>query len=1093
MDLVGDITVALTRPLRALVDPNERIFWLFALSSLVMPWLVLGLRRGTREIAGGLLARALWRQASARADITLVFVKALLFGLLKVPWAAATIGATLWVGLTLHDTFGPAPASGWSPLAVGVAYTVVLFVAWDFSRFVLHLAMHRLPTLWAFHQVHHSATVLTPLTLYRTHPVETLLYDARGLVSTALVSGLFLYLFPSDATAIELLGINAIGFAFNLAGANLRHSHVWLSFGRLESWLLSPSQHQLHHARDDERAASGRRHDETNFGTWLALWDRLVGTWQRSPATPPQRYGLERPNHDPGSVASMLIGPLADLWRRRKARARPATIAVVALAGTALPRHAAAAPPAPPASAGDDDASAPDAGDDDDIPTEAAPPASAGDDDGDDDDDDDVVREVRVGSLFQDEEVPRIAGSAHVVSEKDLERNEYDDVHRVLETVPGVYVRGEDGFGLRPNIGLRGANPDRSAKITLLEDGILQGPAPYSAPAAYYFPLATRMVGMEVFKGPAAIRYGPNTIGGAINFLTREIPDDHLSVVDMAAGRFGYIKGHGFYGTTYKGFGVLVEAAHVQTSGFKDLDTAGDTGFAKTDTMLKLGYETPAGRRTQHDIELKGGLALEDSHETYLGLTQADFEATPYRRYAASDLDRMRWWRTQGELSYVLRQEETIELDVRAYRHDFDRTWRRLDSFAGGPSITDILADPDAGQAAVFAAILRGEQDTVLPQQALLLTNNNRTFVSQGLQSTFHWRPKWRIVSQELEVGARLHNDWIERHHTGDSFAMTSGRLARDDTPRSDVVLNRGEAVAAAFHVQDAITLWDRFTLAPGVRVEVISMRFRDELVDLENRRLDTPLLPGLGAHVQATKWLGVFAGVHRGFSPVAPGQPDEVEPEFAINYEAGARAYYEGLHAEAVGFVSDYDNLIGACTFSSGCVMGDGNDQFNAGRVLVYGLESLARYRHWFDIGLGLELGANYTYTATRFRDEFTSSFPQWGVVVAGDELPYVPKHVLGGTFGIGGRIWDIHLSPAFTSEMRDIAGSGPIPPGERIPGFFVLDAGAEVRVLQRLRLYTQFGNLTNNAYNAGRRPFGIRPGAPLTFMFGVKAHLWG
>ena len=898
MDVLGDIAAALTRPLRALVDPNERIFWLFVVTSVAMPWLVLGLRRGTVALAHGLLSGKRWRDASSRADITLLFVKAMLSAIVRVPWVAATGGAALWIGLSLHDALGPTPAPQWSALTIGLVYTAALFIAWDCSRYVLHRALHRVSWLWSFHQVHHSARVLTPLTLYRTHPVESALYELRGMLVTASISGLFLYLFPGRAVAIELLGINAVGFLFNLAGANLRHSHVWLPFGRLERVVLSPAQHQLHHASD---LAS----QNSNYGTWLALWDRLGHSWRPAGHEPPASFGLVEANHRHDRVLSMLLGPFVELARRGRARAG-ITAAVVALVGTS--RTVSAAAPAPTeADPATDDATA----EDGDVPTEAAPLE-------DDEASDEMVREVRVGSIFEDEEIPRVAGSAHVVSEKELERNEHDDVHRILETVPGVYVRGEDGYGLRPNIGLRGANPDRSSKITLLEDGILQGPAPYSAPAAYYFPLATRMVGMEVFKGPAAIRYGPNTIGGAINLRTREIPDDHLSVVDMAAGRFGYIKGHGFYGTRYKGFGVLLEAAHVQTSGFKELDNSGDTGFDKTDTMLKLGYQTPEGHRTRHDIELKGGLALEDSRETYLGLTQDDFEATPYRRYAASARDRFQWWRSQGELTYVLRQDEAIELEVRAYRHDFDRTWRRLDGFAGGPALTDILADPDGGQAAVFAAILRGDQDTVLPQQALLLNNNNRKFVSQGLQSAFRWRPRWKIVSQDLEVGARLHNDWITRHHTADSFAMTSGELVRDDTPRSDVVLNHGEAVAAAFHVVDAVTLWDRLTFVPGVRVEVISTQFRDELVNMESRRLDTPVLPGLGAHVQATEWLGVFGGVHRGFSPVAPGQLEEAEPEFAVNYEAGARAYYEGLHAEAVGFFSDYGNLIGQCTFSA-------------------------------------------------------------------------------------------------------------------------------------------------------------------------------
>jgi len=268
-------------------------------------------------------------------------------------------------------------------------------------------------------------------------------------------------------------------------------------------------------------------------------------------------------------------------------------------------------------------------------------------------------------------------------------------------------------------------------------------------------------------------------------------------------------------------------------------------------------------------------------------------------------------------------------------------------------------------------------------------------------------------------------------------------------------------------------------------------MRFEDVLADERSRRLDLALTPGVGALVMATPWLGIFGGVHRGFSPVAPGQPAAVRPERSTNYEAGARANWEGLAVEAVGFVSDYDNLIGACTFSAGCIEGDGSQQFNAGAVLVYGAESLARYRHRFDNGLRLEVGARYTYTGSRFRGAFDSAFPQWGEVEAGDQLPYVPEHLAGGTVAVGGQIWDVALTPNYSGAMRDVAGQGPAPDGERIDGFFVLDASAEVRVLKRFRLYGQVGNVTNNAYVASMRPFGNRPGAPLTFMLGVKASI--
>lgn len=700
------------------------------------------------------------------------------------------------------------------------------------------------------------------------------------------------------------------------------------------------------------------------------------------------------------------------------------------------------------------------------------------------------VRNIVVGSMFDvTHGVPRIVGSAHLIDSEQLETYESDDIHQVITTVPGVYIRGEDGFGLRPNIGLRGANSDRSSKVTLMEDGILLGPAPYAAPAAYYFPLPTRMVGVEVFKGPAAVRFGPNTIGGAINLRTREIPTSPEVGVDLAGGRFGYGKAHAWAGTTWKGFGVLAEVGRVQSRGFKELDGGGDTGFGKTDSMLKLGYRTSPHRRVQHVVELKGGFATERSHETYLGLSRDDFERNPYRRYAASQRGLMAWWRTQAEATYVVSDGDTLELETRVYRHDFDRSWEKLNRFAGGPDLSEILTNPTSGQNAVYFAILRGEEDSTADEETLQIGTNHRTYVSQGVSSTLRWTPEWEKVAQQLELGVRVHNDHIVRDHTEDPFVMTQGTLLRaGDT--EETTQNRGDAIATAMHVHDAVTIVDRFTIAPGLRVEYVATSFDDRLADRQTSRVDVVALPGLGLHVMATEWLAVYGGVHRGFSPVAPGQDESIQPEFSVNYELGSRVNWRGLAAEATGFFNDYSNLTGNCTFSSGCADAMIDQQDNAGRVWVYGLESTLDYRHRFDSGIGLGGGARYTYTGSSFRTSFSSPLPQFGDVSAGDSLAYVPVHLVGGDAWIGGGRWDLNVRGSYTGAMRDVPGRGAIAEAEEVPGFFVLDVAAEVRALDVLSVYGLLNNATGNDYIASLRPFGARPGAPLTFILGVKVH---
>lgn len=718
----------------------------------------------------------------------------------------------------------------------------------------------------------------------------------------------------------------------------------------------------------------------------------------------------------------------------------------------------------------------------------SAPAVEARPEEGDEEEDASGVRRIVVGSLFDEPEgIPRIAGSAHAIGERELEAYESDDIHQVLTTVPGVYVRGEDGFGLRPNIGLRGANSDRSAKVTLMEDGVLFGPAPYAAPAAYYFPLTTRMVGVEVFKGPAAVRFGPNTIGGAINLRTREIPTEAQGGIDLAGGRFGYGKGHAWVGASHRGFGFVAEASRIQSNGFKELDGGGDTGFEKNDTMLKLGYRTPSSRPVSHVIQLKGGFATERSNEDYLGLSDADFADTPYRRYAASQLGLMSWWRTQAEATYAVADRRGLEFEARLYRHDFDRAWRKFNRFAIGPDVETILANPDGGQNAVLFAVLRGEQDG----DGVMIGTNDRRFVSQGVSTAVRWKPRGKWVDQNLELGIRLHGDSIERDHTEDEHSMMSGVLVPADEDTVVNVRNRGAAFATAFHLHDAITIADRFTVAPGVRVELISTNFENRQTEESSRRLYAIPVPGIGMHVLATDWLAVFAGVHRGFSPVAPGQAREVEPEFSINYEAGTRARWRGLTAEAIGFFNDYSNLTGECTFSGGCDDTMINQQFNAGEVFVYGAEATAGYRHRWASGLGVGGGARYTYTGSRFQTDFESALPQFGDVSAGDSLAYVPVHLAGGWANVGGSRWDVNVRGAYTGPMRDVPGQGTIPEAEKIPGFFVLDVSAEVRLFRFLRVYGIVNNATAAQYMASRRPFGARPGAPLTFMFGIKALL--
>ncbi|MEL6349945.1 MAG: TonB-dependent receptor, partial [Myxococcota bacterium] len=656
-------------------------------------------------------------------------------------------------------------------------------------------------------------------------------------------------------------------------------------------------------------------------------------------------------------------------------------------------------------------------------------------------------------------------------------------------SVPGVTVRGEDGFGLRPNIGIRGANSDRSAKVTLTEDGVLLGPAPYAAPAAYYFPMVTRMVGVEVFKGPAAIRFGPQTVGGAVNLLTRPIPQGYAHRLDVAAGLYQTRKVHGWSGYGTGRGGILVEGVHLRTGGFKELDggdpDGGDTGFDRTEAMVKGRL----GLSERHQLTLKLGYANETSNETYLGLSAADYDANPYRRYAASQRARMLWDRTQAELGWNVRVDRTFRLRTVAYHHYQSRAWTKFNAFSGAVNTHTLLQDPNpGGQSAVFVDILRGQEDSGDENQLLLIGTNDRQFHSYGVQSTARWSLPGEDVSSNLEAGVRVHRDDVVRIHTEDAFEMLNGTLNQTDDPTVTTLDSDAYSQAFSAHVQEDLR-YKMLHLLPGARVEVIESFREDE----GNDSLPTEpitratVLPGLGVLRALSPWMHAFAGVHRGFSPVAPGQAEDVEAEVSWNYEGGLRFYQGDLGTELVGFFNDYTNISGACTFSAGCTDDLVGQQFNGGEAWIYGLEAVIQHTILLPGDVSVPLSGNYTYTETQFRTSFSSGFAQFGNVLAGDSLPYVPRHQGSGQITLAHPRFSVGVNVKGHAGMLDEAKPWPIEDTD-VPALFLVDGAASVAIVDGWSAYVTATNLTQSTANTAWRPFGARPTAPLQAMVGVK-----
>ncbi len=717
-------------------------------------------------------------------------------------------------------------------------------------------------------------------------------------------------------------------------------------------------------------------------------------------------------------------------------------------------------------------------------------------------------KQVEVISIFgSHNQLETATGSAVVIGAKELDLFEFDDIHRVLQSVPGVYVREEDGYGLRPNIGLRGATSERSSKIALMEDGILIAPAPYAAPAAYYFPMMSRMSQVEVFKGPSAIQYGPNTVGGAINMVSRPVTDNSVEqgakgMLDLAYGQDNYQKAHGYYSQnvasdnalTGKGqVGVLVEGIHLGSDGFKTLtDNQGndlDTGFEKNEVLMKLNY-VPENSSTNQFFQFKVGYGEEVSNETYLGLTDDDFAIDGDVRYLASQKDKMDWEHYQFQLSHYIELSDAISLFTQAYHREFDRDWDRFNSFVSNRSMQRILTEPEHNQH--YIDVLKGESDTFGKDDALIFTLNDRRYYSKGVETKLTWDTRISSADVIVDSGIRLHQDNVTRLHRASYYDMQAGQMILNGTP-SEIITNNDDTATAIAAFANANVVVDKFHFTFGLRLEHIEGEAIDYLKLDENdhakvsKNTDTVVLPGAGLFYQLTQNQGLLFGVNKGYVPNSPGQEGNIAPEESWNYEFGWRYSNEAIQGELIGFYNDYSNLKAACTFSSGCTK-ELDQEFNGGEVDVYGLEASSSVTWQLTDSLTVPVKLAYTYSQSEFQNDFVSTFSQWGTITAGDELPYLPESQLSIEVGLQGEQWQVAVLVKYLSEMSEAAGTNTELEGLMTDELVQIDFSSWYQVNDSLKLYGKIDNITDEQVIVSRRPFGARPGKPMQAIVGVK-----
>ena len=591
------------------------------------------------------------------------------------------------------------------------------------------------------------------------------------------------------------------------------------------------------------------------------------------------------------------------------------------------------------------------------------------------------------------EDVKDLAGSGAVISNEDLQKAMDTDIQKILTAVPGIYMRTEEGYGLRPNISIRGTAIERSGKVTIMEDGVLVAPAPYTASSAYYFPTTGRIHAVEVLKGPAVVSQGPQTIGGAINLISTPIPKVASGKFIQEIGENGMTRTHTYYGGSQGNLGALVEIHEHASDGFDSIaNVGGDTGFDKSDLMIKANYTSG-----NHSLTFKRVDLDETSNQSYVGLSQASFNANPRMRYGATAYDKMM---NDGEQTSLTYEGSFNNFDIRftSWQNDYHRDWFKVSDFNNDSEhgerddINELISDANNGSANA-QAILDGELAVEIEYK-----HNNRYYTNEGYQFNI----STQIGIHALTVGYRDMEDSesrVQAHEYADQAADGSLSPLYGYIGLNNSNNRLRESSATSYYIEDTMD-FGRLAVTVGYRSEDYDQRHRRwsdragpnltmvRTGEADNRDTFTTndhTTSSFGATYDLNDNVILVAGFHQGMTPMFGADPEEAD-----NMELGLR-YSEGTtNIEAFYFESDYSRLAAECTLVSGAACdADESAIFSGGEADVSGLE-FSGSMILEGNGVTYPISVNYTSTDATFANSSDSDY--FGTVAAGDDLPYIP-----------------------------------------------------------------------------------------------------
>lgn len=674
------------------------------------------------------------------------------------------------------------------------------------------------------------------------------------------------------------------------------------------------------------------------------------------------------------------------------------------------------------------------------------------------------------------ESIEGIPGSVEIIERATFESSRPVTSTEALRKVAGVNVRDEEGLGLRPNVGIRGLNPTRSSKVLLLEDGIPLTYAPYGDNASYYHPPIERFDGAEVLKGSGQILYGPQTVGGVINYVTPNPPADWSGSLTIVGGNRDYFNGHVNYGGTLKNTGLLFGHTRKQGKGARDNIRSGINDF---------NFKSVTVVGDKQAVTAKFNYYGEDSQVTYSGLTETEYRANPRQNPFRNDHFYGRHFDASVTHAFVF--NPGVALTTSLYGSYFRRHWWRQSSNSGErPNRLRVLpgGDPDcAGMA---------DLNTTCGIQGRL-----RKYHFVGVEPRLHVSRPLFGLKTETDFGFRAHFETQQRRQeNGDFPTSRNGALVENNERRND---------AYSGFIQPRF-IAGNWRITPGLRVEHIRYERTNRLGSgsraIVGHTTVTQLIPGLGVSYSPGRRLTLFGGVHRGFAPPRTedvinnnsGASVELDSELSWNYEVGVRSVpVDGLRLEATFFRMDYENQIVPATVAGGL----GATFTNGGSTLHQGIELSGR----FDVGTFFGSTHNfyvrgaYTFlphahfTGTRFSSvgNFTN------VSVTGNRLPYAPKQLMNTTVGyshpkgLDTMLEAVYVSRQFSDDLNTVM---PTANGQRglIPSYTVWNSTVNYHVESlRSTFFVTVKNVFDRTYIVDRSR-GILPGPPRMLQTGLK-----